>query len=131
MTSAQLKPSISNTACLSINFQLPSASKAKSTPVGFGTPLQPTDAPVEKGHFYRDVAIFRYKTGTAQIFSDSEFLNIFLKRQNDPYWTQIDYVQTNIRAKIGIGQPIFIEFYADLQNINKFAKKYECEFDVV
>ena len=77
----------------------------------------------ERSLYFRDVAIFRYKNSHVKIFSDSEFLNIFLKRTNDPYWQKIDYIQTNIKAKIGIGEAIFVDFYADLSHRNSFRKK--------
>lgn len=68
----------------------------------------------DKSLYYKDVAIFRFLDSTAQVFSDSNFLNIFYKRPNSPYWKTLDYVQTNIKSKIGIGKPIYIKFYADL-----------------
>ena len=70
----------------------------------------------DKSLFYKDVAIFRFLDNTAQVFSDSSFLNIFYRRTNSPYWRKLDYVQTNIKSKIGIGKPIFIKFYADLDS---------------
>lgn len=70
----------------------------------------------DKGLFYKDVAIFRFLDNKAQVFSDSNFLNIFYKRPNSPYWKTLDYVQTNIKSRVGIGRPIFIKFYADLKS---------------
>ena len=95
--------------------------KCRSSPMRPVVQLKTTASEAtEKGLFYRDVAIFRYKDEKAQVFSDSEFMNIFLKRTNDPYWQKIDYVQTNIKAKIGIGKPIYIDFYADLNCKNPY-----------
>ena len=47
------------------------------------------------------------------MLNDAIFMSIFLKRQNDKYWNKIEYVQTNLKARIGIGKPIFIRFYAN------------------
>ena len=70
-----------------------------------------------KNFFYRDIALIRYVSDDhAQIFNEKQFINTFLLRNNDPYWRTVDYVQTNVKAKIGIGIPIVIKFYADLDD---------------
>jgi hypothetical protein len=49
-------------------------------------------------------------------------MGVFLKRQNDIYWKTIKYVQTNIKAWVGIGEPIHIRFYADINKDHPNAK---------
>jgi hypothetical protein len=98
-------------------------SKMESLPLAQQDEIKTSSDTTERGLFYRDVAIFRYRDQKAQILSDSDFLNIFLKRTNDPYWKKIDYVQTNIKAKIGLGKPIFIDFYADFDDTNPLVEQ--------
>lgn len=70
-----------------------------------------------KNFFYRDIALIRFlKDENAQWVNEKQFTNLFLQRNNDPYWKNVDYVQTNVKSKFGIGIPIVIKFYADLQN---------------
>jgi hypothetical protein len=47
-------------------------------------------------------------------------MNIFQKRAAHEYWSTVIYIQTNIKSKIGCGQPIVVKFYAplDLENID-------------
>lgn len=75
---------------------------------------RPTTTIAEKeGDFsYRDVALLRLADGSWSILSDPTFMSTFLKRQNDPYWKDLRYVQTNIKAKLGIGTPYYIQYYA-------------------
>ena len=53
-------------------------------------------------------------------------MSTFLKRQNDKYWLNLQYVQTNVKAKIGIGKPIYIRFYA---NYDKTHPELPINFD--
>ena len=43
-------------------------------------------------------------------------MDMFLWWQNDKFWRQVWYVQANIKAKIGIGKPIYLKFYANLDD---------------
>ena len=61
---------------------------------------------------YRDVALLRFDDDKWSVMGDPLFMSTFLKRQNDPYWKEVRYVQTNIKAKIGIGSPTYIWYYA-------------------
>ena len=49
---------------------------------------------------------------TVKVVSDTEFMNEFKRRANDDFWKTVDCIQTCIKAKTGIGFPIFINFYA-------------------
>lgn len=70
-----------------------------------------------KNFFYRDIALIRYVNNEhVQVINEKQFINYFLLRNNDPYWRTVDYVQTNVKAKIGVGIPIVIKFYADLDD---------------
>lgn len=83
-----------------------------------------------KNFFYRDIALIRYVSDEhAQMVNEKQFTKIFLLRNNDPYWRTVDYVQTNVKAKIGIGIPIVIKFYADLEedpnNLHRLTYDYK------
>ena len=41
-------------------------------------------------------------------------MSAFHKRANDDYWKTVSCIQTNIKSKLGCGQPIIIKFYAPL-----------------
>lgn len=43
-------------------------------------------------------------------------MNLFLLRNNDPFWKTLDYLQANVKAQVGLGIPIVIKFYADLNS---------------
>ena len=73
-----------------------------------------------KQFYYRDLALIRFNENeNAQVVNENQFLKIFLLRNNDPFWKTIDYVQTNVKSQVGIGTPIVIKFYADLEPKNK------------
>lgn len=70
-----------------------------------------------KNFFYRDLLLVRYtENQRAQIFNEKQFMNVFLLRNNDPFWTTLDYLQANVKAQVGLGIPIVIKFYADLRS---------------
>jgi hypothetical protein len=48
----------------------------------------------------------------------NKLVNIFLLRNNDPFWKSVDYIQCNVKSQVGLGIPIVIKFYADLQSRN-------------
>ena len=41
-------------------------------------------------------------------------MSTFHKRANDDYWKTVSCIQTNIKSKLGCGQPIIIKYYAPL-----------------
>ena len=49
------------------------------------------------------------------------------KRPNDPVWKNLDMVQTCLKAWIGIGFPIKVWYYAELDEYNPFA---EIQYDL-
>ena len=55
--------------------------------------------PQEKQSNYRDVAIMRFWERPPKVMSENEFTLTFLRRQNDPLWKEVMFVQTNIKAK--------------------------------
>lgn len=65
-----------------------------------------------------DVAIIRFDDGAVKVVKGNEFLQEFQRRQNDPWWTTIECIQSCVPAKIGIGQLINIEFFAPLCTYN-------------
>lgn len=46
----------------------------------------------------------------------NKFVSISLLRNNDPFWRTIDYIQCNVKSQVGLGIPIVIKFYSDLQS---------------
>ena len=49
-----------------------------------------------------------------QVVNDTGFMTTFHKRANDDYWKTVSSIQTNIKARLGCGQPIIIKYYAPL-----------------
>jgi len=49
-----------------------------------------------------------------RVVQDTEFINEFRRRANDDFWRTLDCVQTTVKSKTGIGHPIFIQFYAPI-----------------
>lgn len=83
-----------------------------------------------KSFFYRDLVLVRYKESQrAQIINEKQFINIFLLRNNDPYWKTVDYVQTNVKCQVGLGTPIVIKFYADLEQDPENPQRLKYDFE--
>lgn len=69
--------------------------------------------------YYRDMLLVRLKENQrAKIFNEKQFTNVFLLRNNDPFWKTLDYLQANVKAQVGLGTPIVIKFYADLSSVH-------------
>jgi len=60
------------------------------------------------------VAIIRFDDGAVKVVKGNEFLTEFQRRQNDPWWTTIECIQTCVHSKRGIGQLLNIQFFAPL-----------------
>ena len=60
-------------------------------------------------------------------FNEVEFLKIMAKRTNDEYWKTINFIQTWIKSKIGIGNHIVIDFYARI-NQKKHSRHIQYNF---
>lgn len=43
-------------------------------------------------------------------------MNVFLLKNSDPFWKTLDYLQSNVKAQVGLGTPIVIKFYPDLSS---------------
>lgn len=82
------------------------------TPIGKSRDLK--DTSVENSLYYTDMALLRKKSNALEILSSREFNAIFAKRQNDKYWNSVDYVQANVKAKIGIGKKFNFLFLYDM-----------------
>lgn len=50
----------------------------------------------------------------ARVVQDTEFINEFRRRANDEFWKTVDCIQTSVKSKTGIGHPIFVSFYAPI-----------------
>ena len=74
----------------------------------------------------RDSAVFRYRNGTARVVGDSELAEAFKKRGNDDFWKEIYCIQTIVKAKIGIGQHIFVDFVAPIDRDSPY---FEINYD--
>lgn len=46
----------------------------------------------DKGIYYKDVALIRYKDDSVQVVNETGFMNTFLKRANDDFWNQISCI---------------------------------------
>lgn len=53
---------------------------------------------------------------SVKVVRDTEFINEFRRRANDDFWKTIDCIQTTVKAKTGIGHPIFYPFFAPLND---------------
>jgi hypothetical protein len=62
--------------------------------------------------YYRDAAIFRYDDEKVKVVSEIEFINEFKRRANDPFWASVQYIQTTIKSRIGLGKPYIFTFNA-------------------
>lgn len=49
-----------------------------------------------------------------KVVRDSEFINEFRRRANDEFWRTVDCIQTSVKAKTGIGHPVFVSFFAPI-----------------
>lgn len=87
--------------------------------------------PGERSVNYKDVALIRerlkdkeienfdcHKEDILRIVTDHGFMNIFQKRAAHEYWKSVIYIQTNVKSKIGCGQPIIVKFFAPLDTNN-------------
>eukprot|EP00347_Sterkiella_histriomuscorum_P018862 403343887 len=82
-------------------------------PLGISTVL------TDKNIYYKDVALIRYRPdekgeSLVQVVNETGFMSTFHKRANDDYWKTVSCIQTNIKSKLGCGQPIIIKYYAPL-----------------
>ena len=50
--------------------------------------------------------------------TDSELIAIFKKRPNDDFWKSIKYIQTCLKAKSGLGEPLIVSYKAPLDEHN-------------
>ena len=76
---------------------------------------------------YEDRAIIRYRSDGSldvNVLNETAFMNEITKHQriNDKYWETVEIIQTCIKSKIGIGEPIFINFYAPMDENNPDAE---------
>lgn len=98
------------------------------------------------GNYYRDIAIAQLYTKNyvpseevnmaneqpvnlqklTKPLSENEFLKLMSRRPNDEYWKKVEFIQTCIKSRLGIGTPIVIDFYA---KINKRAPSREIQYD--
>jgi hypothetical protein len=39
-------------------------------------------------------------------------ISLFLKRQNDPIWKTVSYIQSNVKAEVGIGEQVHFYYNA-------------------
>ena len=62
-----------------------------------------------------------------KVVGDNGLMYILNKKANDPIWKNIDYIQTNIKVKVGCGFPYVIHFYANIEG--KLAPDTDIEYD--
>ena len=51
-----------------------------------------------------------------KIITDTELAEAFKRRGNDPFWKEIYSIQTIVQAKVGLGQPVFVDFLAPINS---------------
>ncbi|CDW81558.1 UNKNOWN [Stylonychia lemnae] len=56
----------------------------------------------------------QFSMPAVKVVKDTEFINEFRRRANDEFWRTVDCIQTSIKAKTGIGIPIFVNFLAPI-----------------
>ena len=54
-----------------------------------------------------------------KVLRDIDLQNEFNRRSNDPYWEQVEVIQTCIKAKTGCGDPIICKFVAKIDEENQ------------
>lgn len=82
----------------------------------------------KKSALYQDTAMVRFRTNNeVKVLKDNEFINEFSIRPNDGYWKTIEVVQTCTKSKTGSGQPIFVHFFAPL---NEDSPNDEVHYDL-
>lgn len=67
--------------------------------------------------YYQDAALIRFKNEDSGILvlNETSFYNLLNKhRPNDPYWKQVDSIQTCVKSKVGNGEAITIKFRAPI-----------------
>lgn len=69
--------------------------------------------------------MIRFEDEVVKVVRDTEFINEFRRRANDNFWNQVTCIQTAVKAKTGIGHPVFISFYAP---INEESPSDEIDF---
>ena len=77
----------------------------------------------KKLQFFEDFALIRYKDrNEVKVLKEDEFIYAFQKRLNDEYWNKVLLVQTCVKSKLGVGKPIFVHYYAPLNQDNPAEK---------
>ena len=72
--------------------------------------------------FYEDFCMMRFKDSEeVRVLKEDELINQFQKRLNDPFWKRVELVQTCVKAKIGVGKPIFVHYFAPMDESNPAA----------
>jgi hypothetical protein len=86
------------------------------------------------GSYYRDIVLVQFYTkddneneeaifnsekpsDKAKILrplSENEFLKMMSRRPNDDYWRKVEFIQTCIKSKLGIGEQISVDFFAKI-----------------
>lgn len=61
------------------------------------------------------------------VVSDNGLMNAFQKRANDDFWKTINFVQTCVKAQIGCGTPIIVNFFAPI-NTKRVADTIDYNF---
>ena len=59
-------------------------------------------------------AVYWFRNGATKVVNDVELANTFKRRAIDPFWKQIYCIQTIVKAKIGLGKPIYVDFAAPI-----------------
>jgi hypothetical protein len=111
----------------SLNFALLSSSKIISNHCNndnHRTKTNKKDVEAER-IYYQDAAVVRYrnKQDGVMIHTDTTFFNLFNKyRPNNPFWKEVELIQTCIKSKWGNGEQFKIQYYAPIDEIKPQAE---------
>ena len=82
--------------------------------------------------FFKDVALIRYlnpqttdditksseyQPTSVHVVNDVGFMNTMKLRANHGFWYSLECIQTNVKAQIGCGTPIIVDFFAPIDEI--------------
>lgn len=68
-----------------------------------------------RGHVSGHQTVYEKHDPAVKVVGDNGLMYILNKKQNDPIWKNVDYIQTNIKVKLGCGFPFIIHFFARIE----------------
>ena len=77
-----------------------------------GTDFEDDNLYSQQTMHYKDAAILRFsdEIHSVKVVNESEFINEFRRRNNDPLWKSLECIQTCIKSRFGLGKHFFVDF---------------------